>query len=186
MLECLVAADDITYTAALNGAVVERKPRVGMLVHPINGRHIAMQTAGAPHLWPRLVGLMGRPDLVSDPRFSTPSARRANWADLLQLVREWLGTFGSVDQAVATLSGARVPCAPMLSPEEVIDHPHLAARSAFPEVTHPGVGNVRVTATPFHVDGRPIAPGGPAPYLVGEHTREVLTGVLGYSEAARR
>jgi CoA:oxalate CoA-transferase len=183
MLECLVAADDITYTAALNGAPVERKPRVGMLVHPISGRHIAMQTAGAPHLWPRLVGLMGRPDLVSDPRFSTPSARRANWADLLQLVRGWLGTFGSVDQAVATLSGARVPCAPMLSPEEVIDHPHLAARSAFPQVTHPGAGKVRVTATPFHVDGWPIAPGGPAPYLVGEHTREVLTGVLGYSEA---
>jgi crotonobetainyl-CoA:carnitine CoA-transferase CaiB-like acyl-CoA transferase len=65
----------------------------------------------------------------------------------------------------------------------VMDHPHLAARSAFPEVTHPGAGHVRVTATPFQVDGRPITPGGPAPYLVGEHTREVLTGVLGYSEA---
>jgi hypothetical protein len=39
-----------------------------------------------------------------------------------------------------------------------------------------------VTATPFHVDGRPIAPCGPAPYLVGEHTREVLMDVLGYSQ----
>ena len=182
MLECLVCADDVTYTAALNGAAVERRSRVGMLVHPIGGRHIAMQTAGAPHLWPRLVGLMGRPELTSDPRFSTPAARRANWAALVAIVRDWLGTFESVDQAVAALSDARVPCAPMLSPEEVMEHPHLGARSAFPEVAHPGVGSVRVTGTPFHVDGQPVVPGGPAPYLVGEHTRAVLTDVLGYSE----
>jgi crotonobetainyl-CoA:carnitine CoA-transferase CaiB-like acyl-CoA transferase len=40
---------------------------------------------------------------------------------------------------------------------------------------------VRVTATPVHVDGRPLSPGGAAPYRVGEHTRTVLTEVLGYS-----
>jgi len=101
---------------------------------------------------------------------------------LVEILRNWLDTFESVDQAVAALSGARVPCAPMLSPEEVIDHPHLAARSAFPRVPHAGAGSVRVTAPPFHVDGRAIAPGGPAPYLVGEHTYEVLAGILGYSE----
>jgi len=38
-----------------------------------------------------------------------------------------------------------------------------------------------VTATPFHLDGRPIEPAGPAPYRVGEHTREVLRDLLGYS-----
>jgi crotonobetainyl-CoA:carnitine CoA-transferase CaiB-like acyl-CoA transferase len=69
----------------------------------------------------------------------------------------------------------------MLSPEEVIDHAHLAARGAFPRVAHAGAGEVRVTATPFHVDGRSIVPAGPAPYLIGEHTRQVLMDVLGYS-----
>jgi crotonobetainyl-CoA:carnitine CoA-transferase CaiB-like acyl-CoA transferase len=68
----------------------------------------------------------------------------------------------------------------MLSPEEVVEHPHMAARSAFPEVDHPARGRVRVTALPFHVDGAPVAPGGPAPYRVGEHTRSVLGGI-GYS-----
>ena len=43
-------------------------------------------------------------------------------------------------------------------------------------------GRVRVTALPFHVDHQPVAPGGPAPYRVGQHTREILTGLLGYSE----
>jgi crotonobetainyl-CoA:carnitine CoA-transferase CaiB-like acyl-CoA transferase len=57
----------------------------------------------------------------------------------------------------------------------------MAARSAFPEVAHPSRGPVRVIATPFHVDGKPVHPGGPAPYRVGEQTRDVLTQVLGYS-----
>ena len=180
MLECLVCADDITYGAVLNGGPVERRPRVGMVVHPIGARYVALQTAGAPHLWSRLVGLMGRPELAQDQRFVTPAARRANWPAVLALVREWLDTFDSVDSAVKTLAAARVPGVPMLSPEEVIEHPHLAARAAFPQVPHRHRGQVRVTATPFHVDGAPIAPAGAAPYEVGEHTRQVLSGFLGY------
>ena len=182
MLECLVCADDITYGAVLNGGEVLRQQRVGMVVHPIGGGYVALQTVGAPHLWSRLVSLIGRPELASDARFATPAARRANWPALLEIIRDWLNGFESVDRAVEVLSAARVPCVPMLSPEELIDHPHMAARSAFPKVAHPGRGSVRVTATPFHVDGRPIEPGGPAPYRVGEHTREVLMDLLGYSE----
>ena len=52
---------------------------------------------------------------------------------------------------------------------------------AFPEIEHPGRGKVRITAVPFHVDSRPVKPGGGAPYRVGEHTRAVLSDVLGYS-----
>jgi crotonobetainyl-CoA:carnitine CoA-transferase CaiB-like acyl-CoA transferase len=37
-----------------------------------------------------------------------------------------------------------------------------------------------VTASPFHIDGEPVGPGGPAPYRPGEDTRAVLAGLLGY------
>jgi CoA:oxalate CoA-transferase len=181
MLECLIAADDITYGAILNGAAVERRPRVGMVVHAIEGRHLALQTAGAPHLWTRLTGLLGRPELCTDARFATPVARRENWSALLQIVQEWLDGFGDVEQALAALTAARIPSVPMLSPEEVIEHPHLAARQAFPAVEHPAAGRVRVTATPFHLDGASVVPSGRAPHQVGEHTRAVLTEALGYS-----
>lgn len=179
MLECLVAADDLTYGAILNGGKVQREPRIGMVVHPIGGRYLAMQSAGAPHLWSRLTALIGHPELATDPRFSTPMARRANWHDLLKILHGWLEGFDSVDQAVKTLAAARIPAVPMLSPEEVIEHPQLAARSAFPEIEHPGRGRIRVTALPFHVDHSPVAPAGPAPYRVGEHTQQVLR-ELGY------
>jgi len=190
MLECLIAADDITFNALLNGAEVLRAPRVGMLVHPIGERHVALQAVGAPHLWLRLVELIGRPELATDERFATPGAWRKNWPALMEILREWLDSFDSVDQAMQALSAARIPSVPLLSPEEVVAHPQMAARSAFPEVAHPSRGPVRVTATPFHVDGRPVHPGGPAPYRVGEQTRDVLAQVLGYSaeriEALRR
>lgn len=183
MLECLIAADDINYAALLNGGKVERRPRVGMVVHEVAGRHVAMQTAGASHLWTRLLALMNRPDLATDPRFDTSPGRRANWSELLPIICAWLDTFASADDAVRALAGARIPSVPMLSPEEVVVHPHLAAREAFPSVPHPARGSVRVTATPFHVDGRPMHPGGPAPYRVGEDTREVLRELPGYDDA---
>ncbi len=182
MLECLISADDITYQSLLNGGKVERRPRVGMVVHPIGERHIAMQTVGAPHLWLRLVEIIGKPELATDPRFSTPQARRDNWDALLQVYRDWLDEYESADAAVAALSAARVPAVPMLSPEEVVEHPQLISRQAFPEVEHRGSGRVRVTATPFHVDGKPTHPRGSAPYRIGEKTHEVLSNALEYSE----
>lgn len=182
MLECLIAADDITYGALINGAPVERQPRVGMMVHPYGERHIALQTAGAPHLWLRLVELVGKPELASDPRFSTPAARRANWSALQQVYREWLGRYQNADEAVAALGAARIPVVPMLSPEEVVEHPQLLSREAFPEIDHPGRGRIRVTATPFFVDGKPTHPRGPAPHRIGEKTADVLANLLGYPE----
>jgi crotonobetainyl-CoA:carnitine CoA-transferase CaiB-like acyl-CoA transferase len=71
----------------------------------------------------------------------------------------------------------------VLSPQEVVALPHLQAREAFPEIPHPGRGTVRVTSTPFQVDGRPTGPAAGAPYRIGEHTRQVLRDVLGYAPA---
>jgi len=181
MLECLMAADDITFHALLNGGEVWRAPRVGMLVHSIGGRHLAMQAVGAPHLLSRLLALIGRPELASDERFATPAARRENWPAFAQILRDWLDGFDSVEEAVATLSSARIPSVPMLSPEEIVSHPQIVHRSVFPSVTHPVRGPVRVSATPFHIDRVATLPTGPAPYRVGENTRRVLGEILGYS-----
>jgi CoA:oxalate CoA-transferase len=98
------------------------------------------------------------------------------------LLEEWLARFVTADDALAALGAARIPCAPVLAPREVVAHPHLAAREFFPSVPHPTRGSVRVTGTPFHLDGRPVGPAGPAPYRIGEHTRAVLEGLLGYDK----
>jgi crotonobetainyl-CoA:carnitine CoA-transferase CaiB-like acyl-CoA transferase len=181
MLECMVGAEDINYGGMLNAGAEYPGPRPGMIVHGIGGRHVAMQTVGAPQLWPRLIAMMDRPDLASDPRFATPAARREHWAELSPIICKWLDRFATVEDAVKTLTAARVPASTVLSPAEVVAHPHLKERQAFPEIEHPGRGKVRITAVPFHVDRRPVTPRGAAPYRVGEHTRAVLGEVLGYS-----
>lgn len=182
MLECLIAADDMNFPTLLNGGEVVRRPRIGMVVHAVGDRHLAMQLGGAPSMWPRLTKLMNRPDLSDDLRFTTPIARRDNWPALLEILGTWLAKFESVEKAVETLAAARIPGVPVLMPEEVIAHPHLAHRGAFPTVPHPVSGTARVTAAPFQLDGKAVGPSGPVPYRIGEHTREVLADWMGYSE----
>jgi crotonobetainyl-CoA:carnitine CoA-transferase CaiB-like acyl-CoA transferase len=183
MLECLVASEDVTYGSVLNGGQEYLGPRPGMVIHAIDGRSFAMQTVGAPQLWPRLLETMKRPELGKDPRFATPLARREHWPELRSIIVAWLDTFPSADAAIAGLSAARLPAAPVLSPREVTDHPHLAEREFFPSVPHPARGRVGVTAIPFQVDGARPTPAAGAPYRVGEDTRSVLTGILGYDDA---
>jgi len=127
--------------------------------------------------------MMDRPELAHDVRFATAQARREHWPLLRDLVGQWLTRFRTVDEAVSTLAAARIPSAPVLEPREVVAHPHLLERRAFPDVPHPSRGRVRVTASPYHWDGRPVHPAGPAPYRVGEHSRLVLSGLLDYAAA---
>jgi crotonobetainyl-CoA:carnitine CoA-transferase CaiB-like acyl-CoA transferase len=183
MLEALIAADSVTYAAVLNGGEEHGNPRPGMVVARIGGRFVALQIVGAPELWPRLLALMGRPDLGRDPRFETGEGRRAHWRELAPIIEAWLASFPSVDAAVEALTAARIPCAPVLRPAEVMETEHLAERAFFPTVPHPARGAVRVTASPYHLDGGPVHPRGPAPYRVGEHTVGVLRDLLGYPEA---
>jgi CoA:oxalate CoA-transferase len=183
MLEAMIAAEDITYGAIINGGAVYPGPRAGMVVHSLEGGDFAMQTVGAPQLWARLCEAMKRPELSDDPRFATPMKRRQNWPALRDLIVEWLDTFGTREHALTALRAARLPAAPVLSPTEVAAHPHLDARRAFPEVAHPTRGKVRVTSTPFPVLGRPSGRGAGAPYRIGEHTRQVLHDALGYDTA---
>ena len=181
MLEALIAAEDLSFGSLLNDGPSYQGSRSGMLVQRVGEDWVALQVVGVLDLWPRLLDLLERPDLAEDPRFATPAARRQSWPELRPIIASWLGRFTSADDALAALGAARIPCARVLWPAEVVAAPHLAERQAFPSVAHPAHGPVRVTATPFHVDGVPLAPRGPAPYRPGEDTRSVLTEVLGYA-----
>lgn len=183
MLEALIGADSVTYPSVLNGGEAYGNPRPGMVVHRVGERHLVLQIVGAGDLWPRLIKLMNRPELAGDPRFATQPDRVRYWPELNGLIGQWLDdTFATVEEALQALEAARVPCAPVLFPQEVIASRHLAERAFFPTLPHPGAEAVRVTASPYHLDGKPVHPRGRAPYQVGEHTREILRNLLGYDD----
>lgn len=183
MLEALIGADSVTYPSVLNGGEPYGNPRPGMMVHRLGDRHLVLQIVGAGDLWPRLLKLMNRPELAQDARFASTSDRAKHWAELNRIIGQWLDHFADVPTALAALEAARVPCAPVLRPDEVIASSHLAQRAFFPELEHPVAGPVRVTASPYHLDGHPVRPRSRAPHHVGEHTRAVLTNLLKYDEA---
>jgi CoA:oxalate CoA-transferase len=191
MLEALIGAEDISFGSVLNGGPAYPGSRSGMLVQHVGDSWLALQIVGVLDLWPRLLELLGRPELAEDPRFASPVSRREHWPELRAIIAAWLERFTSAEEALAVLGAARIPCERVLWPSEVAAAPHLEARGAFPSVAHPTRGAVRVTASPFHVDGEPVVPTGPAPYRPGEDTRAVLAEVLGYgpdriAELARR
>ncbi|HPU50103.1 MAG TPA: CoA transferase [Burkholderiaceae bacterium] len=180
MIETLIGADSVSYPSVLNGGKEYGNPRPGMVVHRLGDRYVAMQIVGSADLWKRTLDLMKRHDLNEDPRFSTSEGRSSNWPALREILVTWLDSYGTVDAALQALEKARIPCAPVLTPAEVIASPHLAGRQFFPSLNHPVAGPVRVTASPYHLDGQPVHPRSPAPHHVGQNTRDVLSGFLGY------
>ena len=181
MLECLIAAEDVTFGSILNGGPIEQGPRYGMIVHRVGDGYVALQAVGAPHLWLRIVEFLEQPELSSDERFASAATRRKNWLVLSDLIRQRLDRFASVSAATAALASARIPAVPVLTPHEVIQHPQLIQRGAFPGIDYHGGKKVRVTATPFQLDGEATVPRNSAPLHVGEHTQHVLEEILGYA-----
>jgi crotonobetainyl-CoA:carnitine CoA-transferase CaiB-like acyl-CoA transferase len=180
MLECLVAAEDVAFGSLLNGGAGYTGPRPGMFIVPFPDGAVALQVAGGAQFWPRLADLLGHPELATDPRFATREARTRNHIELETIVREGLARFPVREAALAALRTARVPCAPILTPEEVVTHPHLLARGAFPAVDHPTRGSVRLTATPFRFSDAALGPAAGAPFRPGEDSERVLRELLGY------
>ena len=74
-----------------------------------------------------------------------------------------------------------VPCAKVASVGEVLTSEQAIAREIVFDFEHPAVGKVRAVGTPFHADGGLWRTPVPPPML-GQHTDEVLSGLLGYSD----
>lgn len=86
----------------------------------------------------------------------------------------------TVDEVVSTLVEAKVPVAPVLTIDKVITDPHVRAREMVVEVEHPKAGTVRTPGFPIKFSKTPGKIRKVAP-LLGQHTEEVLSRLLGYS-----
>lgn len=122
----------------------------------------------------------GRPELVSDPRFATPRARK-------ELSRELTAEFDKGFNALPfetiarRLDEADMVWAPVQTPAEVAADPQAIASGCFVEIEHEGETPYLSPSGPVRFPGVALSPRPPAP-AVGEHTRKLLAG-LGYSEA---
>ena len=131
--------------------------------------------------WVQLAHLMGRDDLIEDPRFSTAAARRQHHAELDELVRGWART-KTRQEVWEALRDLGYFGAPILSMSEVFEDPHVKEREAFVECDHPTAGPTTLQAPWIHLSGTPTSIHDQSP-AIGQHTDEVLGSLLGLTAA---
>jgi crotonobetainyl-CoA:carnitine CoA-transferase CaiB-like acyl-CoA transferase len=130
--------------------------------------------------WQRLAAEMGRPELATDPRFQTLTARKSHEDDLESLVGDW--TAGQrAEEVVARLQAVEIPAFVAMNNQDLAEDVHLNESGFFVRLEHPEVGTRQHLGIPWRMSETACRVQRPAPCL-GEHTDDVLTRVLGYSE----
>lgn len=136
---------------------------------------------GNDELWARLCNLIGRGDLVNDPRFKTNNERIAleNRNALTEILQGIFRTGSAADwQNMLKKSG--IPVGIINSVDDLIRDPQLIARRAFAPMRHSSLGKVSLFMGLPRFSGTPAKIRRASP-LLGEHTAEILT-ELGYSK----
>jgi len=123
----------------------------------------------------------GRAEWAQDERFASNTARVANRAVLVPLIRQ-ATVMRTTQEWIALLEQAGVPCGPINNLAQVFDDPQVKARGMKIELPHPSAGTVPLVASPMRLSATPVEYRLPPP-LLGQHTREVLEGVLGLDAA---
>jgi formyl-CoA transferase len=133
------------------------------------------RSAGRPH-WDRLLAVIGRSDLIGDPRYSLPQARWERRDEVDELVSTWTQQHTKLE-VMEVLGEAGVPAGAVFDTMELSTDPDMLARSIFATIDHPQHGRVTIPGWPVKLSGSPTeivrAP------LLGEHTEEVLAEWLG-------
>lgn len=143
-----------------------------------DGTHLSL--AILPHQWNAFVGALGMPELLEDPRFANASLRRDNNEDIKIILEEWLARMGTREQAMAVLDAKRIPCAPVLTLNEAMAHPHLRERGTVRNVKDEALGEFAIPGFPAKFSAWKPRDELRAPAL-GENNDEVLHGLLGLS-----
>ncbi|MFL7813225.1 MAG: CaiB/BaiF CoA transferase family protein [Anaerolineales bacterium] len=130
--------------------------------------------------WMKLCQLIDRMDLAEDPRYKDNQARVKHREELNQVLDEIFGT-RDAEEWLALLEEAGLPCGPINTVPEVFQHPQVLARDMVQEVDLPAVGRISLTGFPYKLSRTPVELR-LAPPALGEHNREILVDLLGYSE----
>lgn len=129
-------------------------------------------------VWEKICDIIGEPDWKTNPDYAKPAARLPRLNEIFARCEQWTMTRTKFE-VMDILNKDDVPCGPILSMKELAEDASLRATGTIVEVDHPkrgpylSVGNpIKLSASPTVVTRSP---------LLGEHTQEVLSAVLGYS-----
>ena len=125
--------------------------------------------------WPRFCREVGLPELADDERYDTPRKRFQCGRELVARLDEHFAS-APVDEWAPRLDAAGILWDRVATLPELLADPQARASGLFAEIDHPVAGRFETLAAPLAMDGGEVAVRGPGPE-VGEHTREVLSGL---------
>ena len=139
---------------------------------------VLVQSVGGP-LFKRWADLMGEDHWLEDERFKDDISRGDNGEAISERLGAWCAERTS-QEVLEAMEKARLPAGPVLSPQQVLDDPHIAAKGLFQPVEYPGLDipaplmktPVELSETPGEIRTRPPT--------LGEHTDQLME-ELGYS-----
>jgi formyl-CoA transferase len=178
MMESLVSEyDQVGYVRERTGAIL---PNVAPSnVYPTRDGQMILIAANQDTVFKRLASAMGRPELADDPRYATHSARGKVQPELDSLIGEWSATVDS-EPLLHLMNENGIPAGRIYRAPEMMDDPHFKAREAIVRVPHPIFGSLAMQNVAPRLSETPGAVVACGPEL-GQHTEEVLGGILGLS-----
>ncbi|MPY92593.1 MAG: CoA transferase [Acidimicrobiia bacterium] len=188
LIDCYMTCHELNIEVwSASGGSIE-PTRAGSL-HPLVPAYGVFGTAdgdvmiavGNDRQWAQLCRAMGRPELAEDERYATAPERAARRDELNELVAAWTACQASRDVALARLQAERVPVAPVLSVVEAASHPHVRQRGTVRTVDDELMGPLDIPGVPLRFSSFPDVSELRAASL-GSHNREVVCGLLGWSD----
>jgi crotonobetainyl-CoA:carnitine CoA-transferase CaiB-like acyl-CoA transferase len=173
--------------AASYTATGEVKPRVGSgsntsaprnVYRTRDGKWIAL-SASVQAMAERVFRLVGRADMIDDPRFKDNTSRVQHRLEIDAIVGDWVAA-RTQEEALKAFEAASITAAPVYDIADLLSDPHVAERGIFEELPDADLGWVQMHAPIPRLSATPGGYSRPAPRL-GEHTWEILT-ELSYDE----
>jgi CoA:oxalate CoA-transferase len=159
MLDCQVAI--------LENAIA-RYAATGEIAGPLGARHPTITPFAAYHardgwliicagndpLFEKMADAIGAPELKKDPRYASNTARTEHWEALSEAMNAALAKF-TIDEALAALDKAGVPCGPINTIEKVLNDPHVRSRNMVVTSGDEDTGTLLMAGNPIKLSGFP-------------------------------
>ena len=188
MMDCILTTMDTHFSQWVNAG--ELQPRYGNrlpYVAPFDSFQTkdgwAFIATANNNTFGALCDAMERPDLIREPHFENNTLRCRHVNELKAIIEVWTKQYRTAE-LIDKMRKAGVPCAPVQSIGEMLEHPHSKARGMVQEVVQQPSGlRVKMPGVPIKINGEvasiPEDAYAPEP---GEHNQEILGGILGLSE----
>ena len=131
-------------------------------------------------MWKSFCRLLGMEELQDDPRFSDNPRRIKNREALNEIIDRKMAE-KTVEEWIPLFDQAGIPSGPINTFDRVFSDPQVSHLGLVKEVEHPHYGKVKMVGPPATFSESAVGIQSPPPML-GEHNREILTHLLGYSD----